>query len=82
MRLIPDFTPQELQAFLARERSLISLDADEVDDRNVPGARRERHVASRRVHVGEGRFGSRTALEAGLRRFEDISLAPYKAAAG
>jgi hypothetical protein len=70
---IPDFTTQQLQAFLARDRSLIRLDADEVSDWNVPGARRERHVASRCVHVGEGRFGSIATFD---RRSLFVGIAP------
>jgi hypothetical protein len=33
-----------------------ALTPTDVNDRNVRGARNERHVASRSVHIGEGRF--------------------------
>jgi len=36
-------------------------------------------LASQRVRISDGRFVSRTVHETRLRRFENASLAPYKA---
>jgi len=45
------------------------------------GARSRQLSTLHRKHE-DGRSGSRTVVETRLRRFEDMSLAPYKAAAG